>query len=175
MCGKKGKNSEGGGSAWSSGGGGGIPAIGAPPKACGGASSSLSGKKRAVSVDNNVVENKKATSGGDGGGDFDLDALFSKGKAVKKQKDAVVADKAAVAATTAARDALKERPLLPGQKKSKGKRDKPEFEPVAQPRRFEDGLPVYKSYGDFSDMSFGQTATKDKPPGKCPFECWCCF
>ena len=68
--------------------------------------------------------------------------------------------------------------LLPGQKKKKRKRDAPEFVPVNAPRRFEDGLPVYKSYDDFSDISCGQAppaSEKGKPKGKCPFDCWCCF
>ena len=112
--------------------------------------------------------------GGGKGGDFDLDALFSKGKAVKKVKDAEAAAEAAAAAEKE-KGKEKDRVLLPGQKKKKGKRENPEFVPVAAPRRFEDGLPVYKSYGDFSDMSCGQVAPKDKPPGKCPFDCWCCF
>ena len=72
----------------------------------------------------------------------------------------------------------KDRVLLPGQKKKKRKRDAPEFVPVNAPRRFEDGLPVYKSYDDFSDISCGQAppaSEKGKPKGKCPFDCWCCF
>jgi hypothetical protein len=85
-------------------------------------------------------------------GDFDLDALFSKGKAAKAKVDA------AAAAAEAARvekegPKEKDRVLLPGQKKKKQKREAPEFVPVSEPRRFEDGLPVYKSYGDFSDVS----------------------
>jgi hypothetical protein len=39
----------------------------------------------------------------------------------------------------------------------------------------EDGLPVFKSYDNFSDMACGQIAPKDGPAGKCPFECWCCY
>ena len=107
-------------------------------------------------------------------GDFDLDALFSKGKAAKAKVDA------AAAAAEAARvekegPKEKDRVLLPGQKKKKQKREAPEFVPVSEPRRFEDGLPVYKSYGDFSDVSCGQVPPKDAKPGKCPFDCWCCF
>jgi hypothetical protein len=69
----------------------------------------------------------------------------------------------------------KDRVLLPGQKKKKQKREAPEFVPVNEPRRFEEGLPVFKSYGDFSDVSCGQAPPKDAKPGKCPFDCWCCF
>lgn len=49
--------------------------------------------------------------------------------------------------------------------------------PVAQPRRFEEGLPVYKSFGNFSDLSCGQIPSEEqsRAPGKCPFDCWCCF
>jgi len=80
--------------------------------------------------------------------------------------------------------------LLPGQKKPKGKRlnskgeEVPEFTPVDKPRRMEDGLPVYKSYDDFTDMKHGQQKVDSKgrvlgpngePGGKCPFDCWCCF
>ena len=80
--------------------------------------------------------------------------------------------------------------LLPGQKKPKGKRvnskgeEVPEFTPVDKPRRMEDGLPVYKSYDDFTDMKHGQQKLDSKgrvvgpngePGGNCPFDCWCCF
>ena len=80
--------------------------------------------------------------------------------------------------------------LLPGQKKPKGKRvnskgeEVPEFTPVDKPRRMEDGLPVYKSYDDFTDMKHGQQKLDRKgrvagpngePGGNCPFDCWCCF
>ena len=110
-------------------------------------------------------------------GDFDLDALFSAGKKVKARTDAKRAAEAAEA--EAARPPKeKDRVLLPGQKKKKRKRDAPEFVPVNAPRRFEDGLPVYKSYDDFSDISCGQAppaSEKGKPKGKCPFDCWCCF
>ena len=83
----------------------------------------------------------------------------------------------------AAAEAPRVRVLLPGQKKPKQKRDKPEFTPVDKPRRYEDGLPVYKSYGDFSDMKAGQCddgngkkrGPNGEPGGDCPFDCWCCF
>jgi len=65
------------------------------------------------------------------------------------------------------------RVLLPGQKKPKQKRQTAEFTPVEKPRRFEDGLPVYKSYGDFSDMKAGQNVGESG--GACPFDCNCCF
>jgi|AntAceMinimDraft_5_1070358.scaffolds.fasta_scaffold72259_1 hypothetical protein len=125
----------------------------------------------------------RAGGGGGGAGDFDLNALFSKGKATKKVKDAAVAAEAAAEAVAAekeggnerGREREKDRVLLPGQKKPKQKRENPEFVPVAAPRRMEEGLPVFKSYGDFSDMACGQVAPKDAPVGKCPFECWCCF
>ena len=86
---------------------------------------------------------------------FDVDALFgdAKKRSVKMNSGA---REAAAAAAAAAAEAPRVRVLLPGQKKPKQKRDKPEFTPVDKPRRFEDGLPVYKSYGDFSDMKAGQ-------------------
>jgi len=80
--------------------------------------------------------------------------------------------------------------LLPGQEKPKGKRvnskgeEVPEFTSVDKPRRIEDGLPVYKSYDDFTDMKHGQQKLDSKgrvvgpngePGGNCPFDCWCCF
>lgn len=114
-----------------------------------------------------------AKDAGDGG-DFDLDALFSKGKAAKAKVDAAAAAAEAARLEKEGRKE-KDRVLLPGQKKKKQKREAPEFVPVNEPRRFEDGLPVYKSYGDFSDVSCGQAPPKDAKPGKCPFECWCCF
>ena len=78
------------------------------------------------------------------------------------------------------------RVLLPGQKKPKQRRTTPEFVPVEKARRFEDGLPVYKSYGDFTDMRHGQEGAgvdgkgrklgpNGEPAGDCPFDCWCCF
>ena len=108
---------------------------------------------------------------------FDVDALFgdAKKRAVKMNSGAREA--------AAAAEAPRVRVLLPGQKKPKQKRDKPEFTPVDKPRRFEDGLPVYKSYGDFSDMKAGQCddangkkrGPNGEPGGDCPFDCWCCF
>jgi hypothetical protein len=119
-------------------------------------------------------EKQMKSSEHQGGVDFDLDALFRKGKAAKAKTDAALAAaEAARAEKEGARE--KDRVLLPGQKKKKQKREAPEFVPVNVPRRFEDGLPVYKSYGDFSDVSCGQKPPKDAKPGKCPFECWCCF
>ena len=108
----------------------------------------------------------------------DIDDIF--GKVVKKKK-------------TEKKKKEKEgyvKILLPGQKKPKGKRlnskgeEVPEFTPVDKPRRMEDGLPVYKSYDDFTDMKHGQQKVDSKgrvlgpngePGGKCPFDCWCCF
>lgn len=137
----------------------------------GGVSKPGKGKEPSGSVASGGDPSKKSEKGG---GDFDLDALFSKGKQKKAKTDA------ALAAAEAARvekegPTERARVLLPGQKKPKQQREKPEFTPVNVPRRFEDGLPVYKSYGDFSDVSCGQVAPKNGKPGKCPFECWCCF
>ena len=108
---------------------------------------------------------------------FDVDALFgdAKKRAVKMNSGAREA--------AAAAEAPRVRVLLPGQKKPKQKRDKPEFTPIDKPRRYEDGLPVYKSYGDFSDMKAGQCddgngkkrGPNGEPGGDCPFDCWCCF
>jgi hypothetical protein len=183
------------------GGGAGAAPLGvAKPQAAGkgggGASGSSGGggKKKVASGGGGASNDKKVVGGGGGGGggkgggDFDLDALFSKGKAVKKVKDAAAAAEAAAEAALEnekdkrqGKDNAKDanRVLLPGEKKPKKKvAEHIEFVPVAAPRRFEEGLPVFKSYGDFSDMSCGQVAPekdKGKPAGKCPFECWCCF
>jgi hypothetical protein len=110
------------------------------------------------------------------GGDFDLDALFRTGKAAKAKSDSAVAAAEALRVEKEG-PALKEKVvLLPGQKKPKQQRvTHVEFVPVNQPRRFQDGLPVYKSYDDFSDVSCGQVAPTGAKNGKCPFECWCCF
>jgi hypothetical protein len=68
------------------------------------------------------------------------------------------------------------------------------------PRRFQDGLPVFKSFDGFSDFAGVRSprvvaparlraprltrvalqaqagkAEKTGKPGKCPFDCWCCF
>lgn len=134
----------------------------------------------APSVSGGVAKPKSGSGAGEAaakraeGEDFDLDALFSKGKAAKAKVDAA---KAAEAAAKAEKEKPKEkdRILLPGQKKKKQKRENPEFVPVNKPRRYEDGLPVYKSYDDFSDLSCGQIPPKGKEAGKCPFDCWCCF
>lgn len=95
---------------------------------------------------------------------FDVDDLFkgAKARSTKRAAETVKAEKAPTI-----------RVLLPGQKKPKQKRTTAEFTPVDKPRRFEDGLPVYKSYGDFSDMKAGQVV--DDNGGPCPFDCNCCF
>lgn len=125
-------------------------------------------ERKAVSAASGAVED-----------DFDVDALFGAAKKAKKlqgeseggeKKSALVVEE-------------KIRVLLPGQKKPKQKRVTPEFTPVDKPRRFEDGLPVYKSYDDFSDMAAGQLVGENgkklgpngEPGGDCPFDCWCCF
>ena len=98
----------------------------------------------------------------------DIDDIFGKAKAARKIP---------VVAQVAKKEEEPIRVLLPGQKKPKGKRLAPEFVPVDKPRRFEDGLPVYKSYDDFTDMAAGQQIPKDAKDkgGACPFDCWCCF
>jgi len=112
--------------------------------------------------------------------DFDVDALF--GNAKKKRKSETRPE----GRDGGGGEETRVRVLLPGQKKPKQKRTKPEFVPVEKARRFEDGLPVYKSYGDFTDMRHGQegAGTDEKgrklgpngePAGDCPFDCWCCF
>jgi len=118
----------------------------------------------------------KASERGGGGDDFDVDALFG---AAKKRKQATTSE------VKVRKEEERVRVLLPGQKKPKQKRTTAEFTPVDKPRRFEDGLPVYKSYGDFSDMHAGQNGggydekgrklgPKGEPAGDCPFDCWCC-
>lgn len=113
---------------------------------------------------------------GGGGDDFDVDALFG---AAKKRKRAMTSE------PKVKKEEERVRVLLPGQKKPKQKRTTAEFTPVDKPRRFEDGLPVYKSYGDFSDMHAGQDGggyddkgrklgPNGEPAGDCPFDCWCC-
>lgn len=46
--------------------------------------------------------------------------------------------------------------------------------PVSAPRRFQDGLPVFKSFDSFSDFAADAAAAGVKG-GKCPFDCACCF
>jgi hypothetical protein len=112
--------------------------------------------------------------------DFDVDALF--GKAKKRMKS----EKRAERRDGGEEEEARVRVLLPGQKKPKQRRTTPEFVPVEKARRFEDGLPVYKSYGDFTDMRHGQEGAgvdgkgrklgpNGEPAGDCPFDCWCCF
>ena len=112
--------------------------------------------------------------------DFDVDALF--GKAKKRMKS----EKRAEGRDGGGEEEARVRVLLPGQKKPKQRRTTPEFVPVEKARRFEDGLPVYKSYGDFTDMRHGQEGAgvdgkgrklgpNGEPAGDCPFDCWCCF
>ena len=123
----------------------------------------------APSISGGVAKPKSGSGAGEHsakraeGEDFDLDALFSKGKAAKAKVDAA---KAAEAAAKAEKEKPKEkdRILLPGQKKKKQKRENPEFVPVNKPRRYEEGLPVYKSYDDFSDMSCGQIPRRARRP-----------
>ena len=111
--------------------------------------------------------------------DFDVDALFGNAKKKRKSEKRPEGRDGAVEETRV-------RVLLPGQKKPKQKRTTPEFVPVEKARRFEDGLPVYKSYGDFTDMRHGQEGAgvdekgrklgpNGEPAGDCPFDCWCCF
>jgi len=133
----------------------------------------------------------------DGADDFDVDALFGKAKKAKKKSADAVEEAArrssggaggarvgAGAGAGTGSTAGARVVLLPGQKKPKQKRATPEFTPVEKPRRFEDGLPVYKSYDDFSDMAHGQAGVggdgkklgpNGEPGGECPFDCWCCF
>ena len=110
---------------------------------------------------------------------FDVDALFGAAKAKKRAR---VAD----AVTSASRTEERIRVLLPGEKRRKQKRTTAEFTPVDKPRRTEDGLPVFKSYDDFTDMKAGQDGggvdergrklgPNGEPGGECPFDCWCCF
>ena len=75
--------------------------------------------------------------------DFDVDALF--GKAKKRMKS-----EKRRRGRGGEEEEARVRVLLPGQKKPKQRRTTPEFVPVEKARRFEDGLPVYKSCGDFT-------------------------
>ena len=105
-------------------------------------------------------------------GDFDLDALFSAGKKAKARTDAARGGGGGAEAARPPKE--KDCVLLPGQKKKK-QRDAPEFVPVNAPRRFEDGLPV-AVVRRLSDISCGQAPpASEKPKGKRPFDCWCCF
>jgi hypothetical protein len=114
--------------------------------------------------------------------DFDVDALFGAAKKAKKLQGGNGGGSGG-AVKCAPVEEEKIRVLLPGQKKPKQKRVTPEFTPVDKPRRFEDGLPVFKSYDDFSDMAAGQLVGENgkklgpngEPGGDCPFDCWCCF
>ena len=106
---------------------------------------------------------------------FDLDIIFKDRKASRRQKEATQA-------------AMKPRRLegtshrevdtchLKPNGESKRKRKVFDISPVSRPRRYEDGLPVYKSFEDFSDLSHGQNPPKNgNTDGKYPFDCWCCF
>ena len=134
-------------------------------------------KKGAETKENDVANTKKTDA---------IDEIFSEAKEKKNKKkrsgDENVND--------GDKKKKLERILLPGQKKLKGKRlnakgeEVPEFVPVEKPRRLKDGLPVYKSYGDFTDMKHGQQkmgkngrvlGPNGEEGGKCPFDCWCCF
>ena len=117
--------------------------------------------------------------------DFDVDALF--GNAKKRMKSEKRAERRGGGGGGGGEEEeARVRVLLPGQKKPKQRRTTPEFVPVEKARRFEDGLPVYKSYGDFTDMRHGQEGAgvdgkgrklgpNGEPAGDCPFDCWCCF
>ena len=124
--------------------------------------SSKSANARSVHATTTKVRKSSGAAAADDG--FDVDDLFkgAKARSTKPVKASVKAEKAPAI-----------RVLLPGQKKPKQKRTTAEFTPVDKPRRFEDGLPVYKSYGDFSDMKAGQVIEDNG--GACPFDCNCCF
>jgi hypothetical protein len=142
-------------------------------------------KKKKEETAKEKKKTKKSTT-------IDIDDIF--GKVVKKKKTSNN-ERGADGKKSNSRNGKKEKEgyvkiLLPGQKKPKGKRlnskgeEVPEFTPVDKPRRIEDGLPVYKSYDDFTDMKHGQQKVDSKgrvlgpngePGGKCPFDCWCCF
>jgi len=125
--------------------------------------SSKSANARSVHATTTKVRKSSSAAAADDDG-FDVDDLFkgAKARSTKPAKASVKAEKAPTI-----------RVLLPGQKKPKQKRTTAEFTPVDKPRRFEDGLPVYKSYGDFSDMKAGQVIEDNG--GACPFDCNCCF
>ena len=93
--------------------------------------------RRATTRNGDAARARAAEAGAKANDDdgFDVDALFgdAKKRAVKMNSGA---REAAAAAAAAAAEAPRVRVLLPGQKKPKQKRDKPEFTPVDKPRRY---------------------------------------
>lgn len=164
-----------------------------PPRAIdeGMGSKKRANKEEEEEEEGNVMKKKKKTTKKKVS---DIDDIF--GKVVKKKKNESNEEGDGGARNNSNNNKKKKEKegyvkiLLPGQKKPKGKRlnskgeEVPEFTPVDKPRRMEDGLPVYKSYDDFTDMKHGQQKVDSKgrvlgpngePGGKCPFDCWCCF
>lgn len=146
-------------------------------------------KKTMIEIELTKKKKKKETEEKGRDGDS-IDDIFGKAKKTM----ATATEKTRTTAADEKKKKNKEeefvRILLPGEKKPKGKRvnakgeEVPEFVPVEKPRRVEEGLPVYKSYDDFTDMKHGQQKVDSRgrvlgpngePGGKCPFDCWCCF
>jgi len=146
-------------------------------------------KTKKTMIEIELTKKKKETEEKGRDGDS-IDDIFGKAKKTM----ATATEKTRTTAADEKKKKNKEeefvRILLPGEKKPKGKRlnakgeEVPEFVPVEKPRRVEEGLPVYKSYDDFTDMKHGQQKVDSRgrvlgpngePGGKCPFDCWCCF
>ena len=122
------------------------------------------------------LSSKPARESGKGYSDedavFDLDTIFKDGKVSRRCKET-------------SRDATNLRRMRvedqASEEEKQGKQSKRKHKvspllPVSRPRRFEDGLPVYKSFEDFSDLSHGRIPPRNgRANGKCPFDCWCCF
>ena len=104
---------------------------------------------------------------------FDIESLFKRGKEIKKTADAGRIQHAAAFFERAQR--VQKKTIGARGHTRKRRKDVDELVPVDKPRRFEDGLPVYKSYEGFSDIACGQVPPDSRQGGKCPFDCWCCF
>jgi hypothetical protein len=104
----------------------------------------------------------------------DIDALFA--KLPSKRADPKVAG--AVAKRSAERPAPKERSVRERKPRGEGEyflETGEKLVAVSQPRRFQDGLPVYKSFDGFSDLKASNVLPPTFKAGKCPFDCDCCF
>ena len=104
---------------------------------------------------------------------FDIESLFKRSKEIKKTADAGRIQHAAAFFERAQR--VQKKTIGARGHTRKRRKDADELVPVDKPRRFEDGLPVYKSYEGFSDIACGQVPPDSRQGGKCPFDCWCCF
>ena len=86
---------------------------------------------------------------------FDLDIIFKDRKASRRQKEATRAAMKPRRLEGTSHREVDTCHIKPGGE-SKRKRKVFDISPVSRPRRYEDGLPVYKSFEDFSDLYTGK-------------------